>query len=61
MDSCGLGLIVAHFVRCQNRGVRVVAAGASARVRELFKTTRIDQLFPMMSTVDEACSLTHHE
>ena len=53
MDSCGLGLIVGHFVRCQSKRVRVVVAGASARVRELFKTTRIDQLFPMTSTVDE--------
>jgi anti-anti-sigma factor len=54
MDSCGLGLIVGHFVRCQNRGVRFVAAGASTRVCELFKMTRIDQLFPMTTTVDEA-------
>ena len=59
MDSCGLGLIVGHFVRCQNKGVRLVAAGASARVRELFKTTRIDKLFPMTSTVDEASSMAH--
>jgi anti-anti-sigma factor len=57
MDSCGLGLIVGHFVRCQNKGVRVVAAGASTRVRELFKTTRIDQLFPMTTTVDEVLNL----
>src|SRR5436309_9597225 len=26
MDSAGLGLIVSHYVRCQGRGVRLVAA-----------------------------------
>jgi ABC-type transporter Mla MlaB component len=25
MDSAGLGLIVSHYVRCQGRGVRLVA------------------------------------
>ena len=23
MDSCGLGLIIGHFVRCQNKGIRL--------------------------------------
>ena len=54
LDSCGLGLIVGHFVRCQNRGVRFVAAGVSPRVLQLFKTTRIDHLFPITGTLDEA-------
>lgn len=59
MDSCGLGLIVGHLVRCQNKGVRLIAAGVTPRVRELFKTTKVDQLFPMTATVEEACSLPH--
>lgn len=59
MDSCGLGLIVSHFVRCQNKGVQVVIAGMSARVLLLFKTTRIDRLIPMAATVAEASILSH--
>jgi anti-anti-sigma factor len=54
MDSCGLGLIVGHFVRCQSKGVPMIAADVGPRVLELFKTTKTDQLFPMTTTVDEA-------
>jgi anti-anti-sigma regulatory factor len=61
MDSCGLGLIVSHFVRCQSNGVRVIATGVSPRVLQLFKTTRIDRLIPMAATVDEASILAHHK
>ena len=58
VDSCGLGLIVGHFVRCQNRGVRFIAAGVSPRVLQLLKMTKVDQLFPMTNTVDEAAALS---
>jgi anti-anti-sigma factor len=57
MDSCGLGLVIGHFVRCQNKGVRLIAVGVTARVLDLFKTTRVDQLFPITDTVEEAFSL----
>ena len=56
MDSCGLGLIVSHFVRCQNIGVRVIAAGVSPRVLQLLKTTRLDRLIPTAATVAEAAT-----
>ena len=52
MDSCGLGLIVGHFVRCQNRGVRFMAAGVKPRVMQLFQTTKTDHLFPISQTAD---------
>jgi len=58
MDSCGLGLIVGHFVRCQNKGVQFVAAGVSPRVLQLFQTTKVDHLFPMVKTVEEAAALS---
>ena len=29
MDSTGLGIIVSHYVRCQGKGVRMIAAGVS--------------------------------
>jgi anti-anti-sigma factor len=60
IDSCGLGLIVGHFVRCQNRGVRFVAAGVGPRVLQLFQTTKVDHLFPITSTVEEAAALSGH-
>jgi len=61
MDSCGLGLIVGHFVRCQNKGVRFIAAGVSERVLQLFKTTKVDHLFPITGTVDEAAGISNHK
>jgi anti-anti-sigma factor len=54
MDSAGLGMLVTHYVRCQNRGVRLVAAGVTPRVLQLFEMTKVDGLFPRVATVEEA-------
>ena len=54
MDSAGLGLIVSHYVRCQSRGVRLVAAGVSPRVLQLLEMTKVDGFLPRMATVEEA-------
>ena len=54
MDSAGLGMIVSHLVRCQNRGVRLVTAGASPRVLQLLQLTKLEGHFPRVATVEEA-------
>jgi anti-anti-sigma factor len=54
MDSAGLGRIVRHYVHCRGRGVRVIAAGASPRVLELFKITKVEAVIPLTATVEEA-------
>ena len=54
MDSAGLGLVVRHYARCQDKGVRFIAAGASPRVLELFRLTKVDTIIPMIATVEEA-------
>jgi anti-anti-sigma factor len=54
MDSTGLGMIVRHYVRCQGKGVRLIAAGLSPRVLELFKLTKVEAVFSMTGTVEEA-------
>jgi len=54
MDSAGLGMIVSHYVRCQGKGLQLIAAGATARVRDLFKLTKVDAIIPMTATVEEA-------
>jgi len=61
MDSCGLGLIIGHFVRCQSKGIHLVAAGVAPRVLELFKTTKTDHLFPITADVNEASNLHHRK
>jgi anti-anti-sigma factor len=53
MDSAGLGIVVGHYVSCHRKGIRMIAAGVSPRVRELFKMTRVDTTIPMTATVEE--------
>lgn len=54
MDSTGLGAVVSHYVHCCGKGVRMVAAGASPRVLELFRITKVDGIIPMTASVAEA-------
>jgi anti-anti-sigma factor len=54
MDSAGLGRIVRHYVHCRGKGVRMVAAGAGARVLELFRISKVDGVIPVVGTVEEA-------
>jgi anti-anti-sigma factor len=54
MDSSGLGMVIRHYVRCQDKGVRFIAAGVTPRVLELFQLTNVDAVIPMIATVDEA-------
>jgi anti-anti-sigma factor len=54
MDSAGMGLVINHFVHCQNSGAKMIAAGVSPRVHELFKMTRVDAVIPQAATVDVA-------
>lgn len=54
MDSAGLGMLVSQHVRCKSQGSRMVAAGATPHVQELFRLTKIDTLLPMAASVEEA-------
>ncbi|MGO8758097.1 MAG: STAS domain-containing protein [Terracidiphilus sp.] len=54
VDSSGLGMLVTHHVRCEKRGVRLIAAGLNHHVRELFHLTKIDTLIAIAESVEEA-------
>lgn len=54
MDSAGMGSVINFFTYCQKNGVRLLIAGVSPRVSELFKMTGVDTLIPMTTSVDEA-------
>jgi len=58
MDSAGPGMVVKHYTRCQDKGVRFIAAGATPRVLELFKLTKVDTIIPMIPTLEEADTIT---
>ena len=53
-DSSGLGMVVTHHVRCQRRGIKLVVAGMSPRVKQVVHLTKVDTLFPIVETVAEA-------
>jgi anti-anti-sigma factor len=54
MDSTGLGMVIRHYVRCQDKGVRFVAAGVNPRVLELFMLTNLDAVIPITAAAEEA-------
>lgn len=53
VDSAGLGVIVTQYVRCQNRGIKMVVTNVNPRVHELFRMTKVDGLLPVAATVEE--------
>ncbi len=52
VDSSGLGMIVRHYVRCQGKDIPFFIAGASSRVLELFKITKVDGFLPLAASVE---------
>ena len=54
MDSTGLGMVIRHYVRCQDKGVRFITIGVGPRVLELFQLTNVDTVIPIIATVEEA-------
>ena len=54
MDSSGLGILATHYIRCQKRGMKMIAVGMSSKVREVFRITNMDKVIPMAATVEEA-------
>ena len=54
MDSASLGLLMKHHAHCKARCIRMVIAGASPRVQELFRLTKVDTVIPLVASVAEA-------
>ena len=54
MDSSGVGALVHLFRLMKNRKGSFALAGPNERVRGLFKITRLDTLFAIHDTLDEA-------
>lgn len=54
MDSSGMGVITNYYVSAVRRGQKVIVAGASPRILELFKLTRVDTIIPLAPSVEEA-------
>ncbi len=54
MDSAGLGAVINYFTHCQRNGIRLLIAGVTPRVRELFHVTKVDSVIALAETAEEA-------
>jgi anti-sigma B factor antagonist len=54
MDSAGMGTIMNYYTHCQGKGVKLIVAGVSSRVMELFRMTRVDTVMTFAPSAEEA-------
>lgn len=54
MDSAALGLLVNFYVSAQKHGRKMAITGTNPRVLTLFQMTKLDGLFRLYATVEEA-------
>ncbi len=54
IDSAGIGCLVGAHVSREHSGRKLVIAGATERLLNMLKATKVDQLFAFSPTVDEA-------
>lgn len=56
MDSSGIGTLLRGYVSSQKYGGQFVLAGVTQRVRDLLQLTKIESLFQIFPTADDAAS-----
>jgi anti-anti-sigma regulatory factor len=49
-----MGAIMNYYTHCQGKRVKLIVAGVSSRVMELFKMTRVDTVMTFAEGVEEA-------
>ncbi len=54
IDSAGIGCLVGAHVSRDNAGRKLIVAGATERLLNALKATRVDQLFQFAPDVDQA-------
>jgi anti-sigma B factor antagonist len=59
VDSAGLGLLITAHVTRQKSGRRMVLSGINPRVQRLFEITRMNDLFLIFSSPEEAVAALH--
>lgn len=55
IDSTGIGRFIEAFSRLGPVGGQIRLAGATGAVRDSFRVTRLDTVFPFYTTVEAAC------
>jgi anti-sigma B factor antagonist len=54
IDSAGIGCLVGAHVSRENAGRKLVVVGASERLLNSLKATKVDQLFTFATSIEEA-------
>ena len=54
LDSSGLGTLVASFISARHHGAKIKFAAPSPAAQKALKTTRVDGLFEIYDSTDEA-------
>ena len=54
VDSSGLGSLVSAYTSCQKAGRRVALTGVNQRVLKVFEITKVEPIFLMFPSVDDA-------
>ena len=54
IDSAGIGCLVGAHVSRENAGRKLIVVGASERLLNSLKATKVDQLFTFANTVEDA-------
>ena len=57
IDSAGIGCLVGAHVSRENNGRKLMVVGATERLLNSLKATKVDQLFTFASTVEDARSI----
>jgi anti-sigma B factor antagonist len=56
MDSAGLGALMNGYIACQKYGGQFALAAVPQRVRDLLQITKVESLFKIFGTLDEAAA-----
>jgi anti-sigma B factor antagonist len=59
VDSAGIGALVTAYTSVTSAGGALALAGASPRIIDLLKITRLDSVFPIFDSVDAAIAGLH--
>jgi anti-sigma B factor antagonist len=59
IDSSGLGTLVASFISARHRGAEIKFAALSPRARRLLTITKVDLLFEVYDSTEEAIKSFH--
>jgi anti-sigma B factor antagonist len=54
ISSSGIGVLVSALRRCRQAGIGMTVCGMRPEIAELFKLTRLDQVFDIAATIQDA-------